>query len=115
MDNQIQDKSHYTSIELCRTCGECCKGYPFIELSRSEVDAIIAATGLSSDVFAISKGRVIEEFFFQFKDNGECLFLKEVDGFYTCSIYEARPHICGTYPVSPKQKEYCNAAIENLK
>ena len=105
---------NFISMKMCKKCAECCKKYPFVELSKSEVDAIEKVTGLHSDVFAISKGRAVEEYFLQFQENGDCFFLNENNGCYSCSIYEARPGICKKYPSSLKQKEFCDSFREKF-
>jgi len=63
-------------------------------------------------VFANPKGKVIEEYFFKFQENGDCFFLKENDGCYSCAVYETRPGICRNYPSKPIQKEACDANRE---
>lgn len=101
------------SIELCGKCNGCCKNYPFIELSQSEVDALVKATGLPVNVFAIAKGRVVEEYFLQFQASGACFFLNEEGGHYSCSVYAARPGICASYPSNPKQQATCDLIKKN--
>ncbi|MDX2479347.1 MAG: YkgJ family cysteine cluster protein [Desulfuromusa sp.] len=108
MQGTFKNTENIISVDICRKCAECCKNYPFVEISKSEVDSIAKATGLPSDVFAISKGRAVEEYFLQFQENGNCFFLNEDNGSYSCAVYEARPGICADYPSNPKQKEYCD-------
>ena len=98
-----------TSGEICQICAECCKHYPFVELSQSEVDALEAFTGLSLDVFTNSKGKAVEEYFLQFREDGDCVFLNAANGRYSCSVYEARSGSCRNYPSTPSQDEHCNA------
>jgi len=97
MDNII-------SNEMCKKCAECCKHYPFVELSPDEINELEKVTGLLCDVFTNPKG---EEYFLKFKENGDCFFLKKNDGEYSCGVYEARPDICRKYPSKPKQNEVC--------
>ena len=66
-------------------------------------------TGLNLNVFANPKGKVVEEYFFKFQENGDCFFLKEKDGIYSCAVYETRPGICRNYPSTLIQKETCEA------
>jgi len=98
-----------TSTEICKKCGECCKNYPFVELSKNEIHALEQATALHLGVFTIPKGKAVEEYFLQFQANGDCFFLHENNGSYSCGVYEARPEICKNYPAKPKQKEACYA------
>jgi uncharacterized protein len=98
-----------TSSEICTMCGECCKNYAYVELSRNDVAALETFTGLSPDVFANTKDEARGEYFMQFKENGDCVFLNEDDGRYSCSVYEARSGKCRNYPSTPSQIEVCNA------
>ena len=97
------------SAEICKQCGGCCKNYPFVELSKDEINLLERVTGLHSDVFTNPKGKAAEEFFLQFQDNGNCFFLNENNGSYSCSVYEVRPRVCRDYPSKPRQKEACAA------
>ncbi len=102
------------SIHKCIRCGECCKNFPFVELSRAEVDAIARLTGLPVDAFTNSKDKAVEEYFLDFKPGGECLFLKEEGGHYSCGVYEARPAICKSFPSDVKQLAYCDLCRKKL-
>ena len=95
--------------ETCKKCGACCKNYPFIELSKNEISTLWQLTKLHSDVFTYQKDKIAEEYFLQFKENGDCFFLIEDNGCYSCSIYESRPGICKNYPSNPRQEETCDA------
>ena len=96
------------SIDNCQKCAGCCKKFPFIELSQSEIDALAKATGLALDVFTISKEKDVAEYFMQFKENGDCFFLQEDKGCFSCAVYAARPGICARYPSNPKQQDACD-------
>jgi Fe-S-cluster containining protein len=98
-----------TVTEICKKCGECCKHYPFVELSAKEIVVLEEATGLDADVFTNAKGKVVEEYFLQFQENGNCFFLNENNGCFFCSVYEARPEACRKYPSKPIQKKTCDA------
>ena len=93
----------------------CCKNFPFVELSRAEVDSIAQLTGLPIDVFTNAKGRVVEEYFLNFKENGDCFFLNEDDGHYSCSVYEVRSAICRNYPANAKQIAFCDLSSKDLE
>lgn len=94
--------------EICKKCAECCKHYPFIELSQNEIIELGKVTGLRLDVFANPKGKAVEEYFLQFKENGDCFFLNENNGSYSCGVYEARSVVCRNYPSKPRQNEVCD-------
>ena len=94
--------------EICNKCAECCKNSPFVELSKNEINSLEQVTGLHFDVFTNPKGKAVEEYFLQFQENGDCFFLNENNGSYSCGVYEARPGICKNYPSKPRQKEVCD-------
>ncbi len=95
--------------KICKKCAECCKNHPFIDLSKNEILALERATGLRAEVFTNQKGKDVEEYFLQFKENGYCFFLNENNGTFSCSVYEARPGICQRYPAKPSQKTLCDS------
>jgi Fe-S-cluster containining protein len=66
-------------------------------------------TDLNSELFTNRKGEIIEEYFLQFRENGDCFFLMENEGRYSCRVYEARPGICRDYPAAPVQETVCAA------
>jgi uncharacterized protein len=100
--------------EICRKCAECCKDYPFIELSQYEINELARWTGFPFHVFAYQKCEAGEEYFLKFKENGDCFFLNEDNGDYSCGVYEARSGICRAYPSRPRQNEVCNANREKI-
>jgi len=93
--------------EICMKCGECCKNFPFIELTHQEIDALEKLTGLPADVFTNLKDEAAQEYFLGFKENGDCFFLNENDGDYSCGVYVARSAICRNYPSTSSQNEVC--------
>ncbi len=72
------------------------------------------ATGLHFNDFTNQKGKGVEEYFFKFQENGDCFFLNEKDGSYSCAVYGARPGICKNYPSKPGQKKACDANREKF-
>ena len=92
----------------CTTCALCCKNYPFVRLSLAEVRSLEEFTKLRIDAFAESKGKSIADYFLTFKENGDCYFLDEENGIYSCRVYETRPEICERYPSTTKQKTFCS-------
>lgn len=97
------------SSEICKKCGECCKHYPFVELSQNDIYELEKMTGLPLDVFANQKGEEVEEYFLSFKENGDCFFLNDNNGSCFCGVYEARPALCRKYPSKPSQNEVCHS------
>ncbi len=81
----------------CTMCGHCCTGAPgFVWVNDGEVKAIAAFLGESVEqVSALHtrierQGRSLRE-----KANGDCVFYDKTAG---CTIYEARPAQCRTWP-----------------
>ncbi|MDP8235298.1 MAG: YkgJ family cysteine cluster protein [Candidatus Erginobacter occultus] len=102
------------SSVICQRCSECCRNFPFIELSRAEIHKLEELTGLSPDKFTNPKGQEPEGYFLQFKENGDCFFLNKTTGGYFCSVYEARPLKCRAYPSRTDQNEACQANREMI-
>lgn len=98
-----------TLSEICKNCAECCRHYPFVEVSQHEIIALENFTGLHFDVFTNAKGKASEEYFLALKENGDCVFLNEDNGKYSCGVYEARSSICRNYPSNPSQNNACDA------
>jgi len=90
-------------------CAECCKNYPFVELSQLEIFELEKMTGLPSGAFTNRKGGAVEEYFLDFKKNGDCIFLNENNGEYSCGVYEARSAICRNYPSKKSQNDVCDS------
>lgn len=103
------------SILECRNCAECCKGFPYVELSIGEIQNIAEFTRTPSHEFTFPKGNDVEEYFLHFKENGHCFFLQDDNGTYSCSVYGVRPAICRTYPSNPKQKRFCDGCQTVLR
>lgn len=102
------------SAEICKKCGECCKHFPFIELTDNDIRVLEVLAKLDFKAFTNQKGEVAEGYFLQFKENGDCFFLKNNDGCYSCGAYEARPGICKNYPSERLQKKACGANRERV-
>ncbi|MDH5522594.1 MAG: YkgJ family cysteine cluster protein [Desulfobulbaceae bacterium] len=94
---------------MCKKCGECCKNYPFIELTAGEIKLLELATGLPFKMFTNSNGKKVAGYFLQFQKNGACFFLTDHNDGYSCRVYEARPGICKKYPSQAKEKKSCDA------
>ncbi|HJJ48748.1 MAG TPA: YkgJ family cysteine cluster protein [Methanocorpusculum sp.] len=88
----------------CRMCAKCCSGPDNeVMVSPDEVDVLIQASGLSFAEIAEpypewfqkkGGGRFTLGWILKRGQDGSCMFLK--DG--RCLVYQARPHICRTYP-----------------
>ncbi len=100
--------------ELCRTCAECCKHFPFVELTEDEIGALSRETGLLADAFTNSKNTETEEYFLQFQKNGHCIFLTENEQEFSCGVYASRPGICTRYPSGTIQQDRCDALCEKF-
>jgi len=81
----------------CTRCGNCCTGEPgFVWVTDEEIAALAAlrgepleeVTGLYTKV--APRGRTLRE-----KANGDCVFYDKLTG---CTVYEARPRQCRTWP-----------------
>ncbi len=97
------------SAEICKKCAACCKHFPFVQVSEHEITSLEKHTELHSEVFTNEKSEGGEEYFLQFQENGDCFFLVEKEGSYSCGVYEARPGICKKYPAEAIQKKVCRA------
>jgi Fe-S-cluster containining protein len=82
----------------CTQCGDCCTGAPgFVWVNQEEIDALAAKVGISVDEFEkkyvrkVSGRRSLVEF-----PNGDCVFFDTEKR--NCSVYEARPRQCRTWP-----------------
>ena len=100
--------------EICRKCAQCCKNHPFVDLSSKEMNSLKHLTGLPLEAFTNSKGKVEEEYFLQFKKNGDCFFLNENNGEFFCGVYAARPGICKNYPSKPTQQDFCDTKCKKI-
>ncbi len=99
-------------MEICKKCAECCKNYPFIKLSKNEINFLELLTGLHFGMSINSRGKTYEEYLIPFKENGDCIFLNENNGNYSCDVYIARPEICKNYPSNLRQQEVCDSNRE---
>jgi Fe-S-cluster containining protein len=84
----------------CQKCGYCCRHEPgYVFLTASDLKKLTGFLGMRPDEFLASKCRRIEfptgaKWSLLEKDNNDCVFW-ESGG---CSVYEARPLQCRTYP-----------------
>lgn len=90
----------------CTGCAKCCRGAfgdNTVAVFPGEVREIMAASGKAwfevavppeSDDFDVFGNRHAFEWVLRRTPEGDCIFLEGG----RCTIYEARPHICRTYP-----------------
>jgi Fe-S-cluster containining protein len=105
---------NFIFMKMCQKCAECCKNYPLIKVSKDEINSLELSTGLHFGIPTNSKGVPYEGYLLQFKENGECSFLSENNGSYSCDVYDVRPEICRKYPSTPRQEEVCALNREKL-
>ena len=101
-------------MKMCKECAECCKNYPLIKLSKNEINSLELFTGLHFGIPINSKGVEYEGYLLQFKENGDCFFLNEDNGNYSCNVYEVRPETCKNYPSNLIQQKTCDLNREKL-
>jgi Fe-S-cluster containining protein len=98
--------------DMCTKCGGCCRNCPFVALSTDEIGALSRFTGLEEAAFSESDRSAKPEKFLKFQKSGSCVFLKEEAGKYACSVYEARPGVCRSYPFTPTQEKVCETIFD---
>jgi Fe-S-cluster containining protein len=81
----------------CTGCGKCCSGSPgYVYLSLSDVERLANHFQISEKEFLQKYTRFIDGTYALLDRMGteDCLFLKD----NKCSVYEARPSQCKTFP-----------------
>jgi len=82
----------------CTQCGNCCTGAPgYVFLTREEIDRIAEFIGQPT-LTERQLRRVGRRWSLTERRNGDCTFLKNIDGKRICSIYPVRPLQCRTWP-----------------
>ena len=85
----------------CTQCGQCCSGPApgYVWVASAEIEALASFLVLSVPDFA---GRYVRQSAAKSlieKDNADCVFLRRLeDGSKRCTVYEARPIQCRTWP-----------------
>jgi uncharacterized protein len=103
----------------CQQCGYCCRNEPgYVFLTEEDMQALLKVTELSREEFISQYCKVADLGFekrisIKEKPNNDCIFWKEGG----CSVYEARPFQCRSYPFWPmiaeskgaweEEKKYC--------
>jgi Fe-S-cluster containining protein len=85
----------------CTRCGDCCTGAPgYVWMGEAEIERLAAHLGLERDAFGRRYlRRVGERLSLIEKPGGDCVFWERERG---CTVYEARPTQCRTYPFWPE-------------
>ena len=97
---------------MCTKCAKCCKGFPFVALSETEIKRLENFTGQRVDEFSNSDRKPVEGYFLKHQEDSSCIFLKEKDGRHACSVYEARPDACQSYPFTKIEHVVCESNWE---
>lgn len=81
----------------CTQCGKCCTGEPgYVWVDDDELQAIADALGESVDEVRSLRTRLADGHrTLREKANGDCVFFEAGVG---CTVYEARPQQCRTWP-----------------
>ena len=84
----------------CQACGRCCGGAPgYVWVEEEDLDRIAGTLGLSPEDFRrLYVRRMWRGLSLREKGNYDCVLL---DGAGQCTIYEARPLQCRTWPFWP--------------
>jgi uncharacterized protein len=99
-ENEIPWYSSGLSFE-CTQCGRCCSGpgTGFVWVTDEEIESIAKCMGMESDIDAFERKFVrrigVKTSLVEYSD-GDCIFLDPKTR--TCSVYEARPRQCRTWP-----------------
>ncbi len=98
MDKEVVEPWFEEGLRFkCTGCGKCCTGSPgYVYLSRMDLERFASYFGLSETEFAKKYTRLVDGQYALLDRAGsdDCLFLKE----NRCSVYEARPTQCRTFP-----------------
>jgi len=106
----------------CTECGKCCTGFEgLVHLTQEDIDRMCAHLKLSEDEFKKKYCRLVDHKWALLEDktNFDCVFYHNKK----CTIYQARPTQCQTYPFWPsimkskkhweEEKEFCEGIEHN--
>ena len=87
----------------CTACGACCTGAPgYVWVTAPEIDAMAKAKGMTPAQFRKRfVRRVRGRLSLRERENGDCVMLEGE----RCSVYEAKPVRCSTFPFWPEVLE----------
>lgn len=85
----------------CTRCGDCCTGAPgYVWVNEEEIARIAAHRGESVERFSSRfVRRVGRRYSLVERPGGDCIFWSKESG---CTVYEARPSQCRTWPFWPE-------------
>ena len=88
----------------CTKCGACCTGAPgFVWVNVEEIERLAQFAGLAFDDFTRKYVRQVgNRYSLIERPGGDCVFW---DGAVGCTVYEARPVQCRTWPFWPENLE----------
>jgi len=92
----------------CARCGHCCRHEPgYVFLSENDINQATDYLSVDREDFLKKYCRIVDIGFFRRvsfieKPNNDCIFWQDGMG---CSIYEARPLQCRSYPFWPSIME----------
>lgn len=87
----------FSCVKGCNYCCSCEPGYVF--LSQEDLERLCAMTNMGEEQFIKTYCRIVNMGSFSMislleRDNYDCIFLTKMG----CSVYDARPRQCRTYP-----------------
>ncbi|MBL1217313.1 MAG: YkgJ family cysteine cluster protein [Planctomycetes bacterium] len=108
--NQIETEWYQDGLRFeCTMCGRCCTGPPgYVWVTDDEISALATLVGMARHAFADTYTRPLAGRTslteVETRHGFDCVFLKrdEATGTATCSVYEARPQQCRTWPFWPE-------------
>lgn len=84
----------------CSGCGDCCTGGEgFVWVNRQEIHEIAAAIGMADDIESFISNycrKIGIRYSLKEYSNGDCYFFDNETR--RCTVYEARPRQCRTWP-----------------
>jgi Fe-S-cluster containining protein len=88
----------------CTKCGACCTGAPgYVWVNEEEIARLAEFRGLSLDEFGRRFVRQVEDrLSLTERPGGDCIFWDKKVG---CTVYQARPTQCQTWPFWPENIE----------
>lgn len=81
----------------CTGCGKCCTASPgYVFLSKPDIEQLAKHFSKTEEEFMREKVRLVDGQYalLDRPGSGDCIFLKD----HKCSVYEARPVQCRTFP-----------------
>lgn len=105
---QIKAENELLRSFKCTGCGTCCRWSGSVLLTDEDITALAQRTGLTEEEFIDRHTRLApHRIGLALRDapDGACLFLEGS----RCSVYEARPEQCRTFPFAWSVPEGCPA------